>query len=454
MFRLRKNILPIISKTFLKPTQTSKNKLVIYLQGRRLLSNEADDKYSLKHEEVGRPLYFDAQATTPVDPRVLDAMLPYLVTYHGNPHSRTHAYGWESEAAVEKAREQVAHLIGADPKEIVFTSGATESNNVSVKGVARFYAPRKKHVITTQIEHKCVLDSCRALEGEGFKVTYLPVQENGIIKLEDLEQAITSETSLVSIMAVNNEIGVKQPIADIGALCKSKKVFFHTDAAQAIGKVPLNVNKMNIDLMSISGHKIYGPKGIGALYIRRRPRVRVEPIQSGGGQERGMRSGTVPTAITVGLGAACELAEREMTYDHAWMEKLSQRFLEKIFSKLTHVIRNGDPEQSYPGCINLSFAYVEGESLLMALKDVALSSGSACTSASLEPSYVLRAIGADEDLAHSSIRFGFGRYTTAEEVDYTAEKTIRHVERLREMSPLWEMVQEGVDIKTIQWSQH
>ncbi|CAH2066862.1 unnamed protein product, partial [Iphiclides podalirius] len=399
------------------------------IQGNRKLSNLADnDKFSLKHEEIGRPLYFDAQATTPVDPRVLDAMLPYLVSYHGNPHSRTHTYGWESETAVEKAREQVANLIGADPKEIIFTSGATESNNISVKGVAHFYAPRKKHIVTTQIEHKCVLDSCRALEGEGFKITYLPVGQNGIINLQELEDALTPETSLVSVMTVNNEIGVKQPISEIGAICKRKKVFFHTDAAQALG--------------------------VGALFIRRRPRVRVEPIQSGGGQERGMRSGTVPTPLVVGLGAACEIAEREMKYDHAWMEKLSKRFLDKMYSKLTHVIRNGDPEQSYAGCINLSFAYVEGESLLMALKDVALSSGSACTSASLEPSYVLRAIGTDEDLAHSSIRFGLGRFTTMDEVDYTAEKTIKHVLRLREMSPLWEMVQEGVDIKTIKWSQH
>ncbi|XP_026727310.1 cysteine desulfurase, mitochondrial [Trichoplusia ni] len=456
MFRLSKNIVPSLSKALLKRSnQDQSNSILVLLQGPRLLSDKAKPgKFAVQHEDFGRPLYFDAQATTPVDPRVLDAMLPYLVSYHGNPHSRTHAYGWESEAAVEKAREQVAELIGADPKEIIFTSGATESNNISVKGVARFYAPRKKHIVTTQIEHKCVLDSCRALEGEGFKITYLPVQENGIIDMKDLEKALTPETSLVSIMTVNNEIGVKQPIAEIGAMCKSKKVYFHTDAAQALGKIPINVNEMNIDLMSISGHKIYGPKGIGALYIRRRPRVRVEPIQSGGGQERGMRSGTVPTPLVVGLGAACDIAKREMAYDHAWMEKLSQRFLDKIYSKLSHVIRNGDPKQTYPGCINLSFAYVEGESLLMALKDIALSSGSACTSASLEPSYVLRAIGTDEDLAHSSIRFGLGRFTTLEEVDYTAEKTIKHVERLREMSPLWEMVQEGVDIKTIQWSQH
>ncbi|BES88475.1 Cysteine [Nesidiocoris tenuis] len=403
----------------------------------------------------GRPLYMDAQATTPLDPRVLDAMLPYLTSLFGNPHSRTHAYGWESEKAVEDARQDIANLIGAsDPKEIVFTSGATECNNIAVKGVARFYGEKKKHIITTQTEHKCVLDSCRMLQNEGFDVTYLPVNTNGLICLEQLEKAMRKDTVLVSIMAVNNEIGVIQPIEEIGKLCRSRKVFFHTDAAQAVGKIAIDVNKMNIDLMSISGHKLYGPKGVGALYVRRRPRVRIEPIQSGGGQERGLRSGTVPTPLVVGMGEACKLALNDMEYDHAWMEKLSERLLTKITTNLTHVIRNGDPVHSYPGCINLSFAYVEGESLLMALKDVALSSGSACTSASLEPSYVLRAIGADEDLAHSSIRFGLGRFTTMEEVDYTAERCIKHVLRLREMSPLWEMVQEGIDLKSIKWSQH
>uniref|UniRef100_A0A1A9WMD5 cysteine desulfurase n=1 Tax=Glossina brevipalpis TaxID=37001 RepID=A0A1A9WMD5_9MUSC len=411
-------------------------------------------RFNIKAENIqGRPLYLDAQATTPLDPRVLDAMLPYLTHFYGNPHSRTHAYGWESERAVEKAREQVAHIIGADPKEIIFTSGATESNNIAVKGVARFYS-KKQHVVTTQTEHKCVLDSCRALENEGFRVTYLPVKPNGIIDMQKLEEALTSDTSLVSVMAVNNEIGVKQPIAEIGKLCRSKKIFFHTDAAQAVGKIPINVNDMNIDLMSISGHKIYGPKGVGALYVRRRPRVRLEPVQSGGGQERGLRSGTVPAPLAVGLGAAAELAEQEMEYDGKWINFLSNRLLDRLTKALPQVIRNGDPEQTYNGCLNLSFAYVEGESLLMALKDVALSSGSACTSASLEPSYVLRAIGADEDLAHSSIRFGIGRFTTIEEVDYTADKCIKHVERLREMSPLWEMVQEGIDLKSIQWSQH
>ncbi|XP_033374974.1 cysteine desulfurase, mitochondrial isoform X2 [Parus major] len=350
-----------------------------------------------------RPLYMDVQATTPLDPRVLDSMLPYLTAYYGNPHSRTHAYGWESEAAMENARRQVADLIGADSREIIFTSGATESNNMAIK---------------------------------------------------ELEAAFQPDTSLVTVMTVNNEIGVKQPIHDIGEICRAHKVFFHTDAAQAIGKIPVDVNNMKIDLMSISGHKIYGPKGVGALYVRRRPRVRLEPLQSGGGQERGLRSGTVPTPLAVGLGAACEVAQQEMEYDHNRISKLAERLITKIMSEVPDVVMNGDQEHRYPGCINLSFAYVEGESLLMALKDVALSSGSACTSASLEPSYVLRAIGTDEDLAHSSIRFGIGRFTTEEEVDYTVQKCIQHVKRLREMSPLWEMVQDGIDLKSIKWTQH
>ena len=325
-------------------------------------------------KQEARCLYLDAQATTPLDPRVLDAMMPYQITQFGNPHSRTHAYGWESEAAVEKARAQVASLISADPKEIIFTSGATESNNIAVKGVARFYRDRKKHVITTQTEHKCVLDSCRYLENEGWKVTYLPVMQNGLVDLRDLENAIRPETCLVSIMTVNNEIGVLQPVSEIGRICRSRGVFFHTDAAQAVGKVELNVDQMNIDLMSISGHKIYGPKGVGALYVRRRPRVRLEPIQSGGGQERGLRSGTVPTPLVVGLGAACQVARLEMENDSKWVKLLSERLLAGM-SALPHVVRNGDPVHSYPGCINLSFACVEGESLLAALKDVALSSG-------------------------------------------------------------------------------
>lgn len=451
----------MLRRLLVKPRLTSSSCRILISKGLKTtatdetISNVSRVSASVEDEQSElRPLYLDAQATTPLDPRVLDAMMPYSVSFYGNPHSRTHAYGWESEQAVELARKQVADLIGADPKEIVFTSGATESNNISVKGVARFYKKNKKHVITTQTEHKCVLDSCRALESEGFDVTYLPVMKNGLIDVQQLESAIRPDTSLVSVMTVNNEIGVTQPMKEIGDLCRKNKIFFHTDAAQAVGKIPLDVNDLKIDLMSISGHKIYGPKGVGALYIRRRPRVRVEPIQSGGGQERGMRSGTVPHVLAVGLGAACEVAKEELEYDHKRVTELSNRLVNGIAAGLTHVIRNGDPDHSYPGCVNLSFAFVEGESLLMALKDVALSSGSACTSASLEPSYVLRAIGADEDLAHSSIRFGIGRFTTEEEIDYTVERTIKHVKRLREMSPLWEMVQEGIDIKTIQWSQH
>jgi len=398
-------------------------------------------------------LYLDAQATTPMDPRVLDAMLPYQVSYYGNPHSRTHQYGWESEKAMEVAREQVAGLVGADPKEIIWTSGATESNNIAVKGVGRFYKGKKKHVVTTQTEHKCVLDSCRILESEGIDVTYLPVLPSGLIDLEQFEAALRPDTSLVSVMMVNNEIGVIQPVEEIGKICRARKIFFHTDAAQAVGKIPVDVNSMNIDLMSISGHKIYGPKGVGALYVRRRPRVRVEPIQNGGGQERGLRSGTVPTPLVVGLGAACELANREMEYDHQHVQRLSDMLVEGLTSQLQNVVRNGG-ENVYPGCVNLSFHCVEGESMLMAMKDVALSSGSACTSASLEPSYVLRALGAEEDMAHSSIRFGIGRFTSEDEVRYTVERTVKEVNRLREMSPLWDMVQDGIDLKTIQWTQH
>lgn len=414
----------------------------------------------------GRPVYLDLQATTPMDPRVLDAMLPFMIGNYGNPHSRTHQYGWEAEGAVEKARAQVSGLIGADPKEIVFTSGATESNNIAIKGVARFYkkpltdanttttANSRGHIITSQTEHKCVLDSCRSLEAEGFRVTYLPVGKGGLVDLKALETAFAPDTLLVSIMAVNNEIGVMQPLKQIGAMCRQHQVYFHTDAAQALGKIPLDVDAMNIDLLSISGHKIYGPKGVGALYVRRRPRVRVEALQSGGGQERGIRSGTVPTPLAVGLGEACRLAAGEMASDARHVTALSKRLVSALTRRLPKVIRNGDPKHSYPGCVNLSFAYVEGESLLMSLKNVALSSGSACTSASLEPSYVLRALGTDEDLAHSSIRFGFGRFSTKAEVDFCIDQTIQHVARLREMSPLWEMVQEGIDIKSIEWSQH
>eukprot|EP01091_Cochliopodium_minus_P009278 TRINITY_DN224_c0_g1_i2.p1 TRINITY_DN224_c0_g1~~TRINITY_DN224_c0_g1_i2.p1 ORF type:complete len:456 (-),score=127.22 TRINITY_DN224_c0_g1_i2:84-1430(-) len=399
-----------------------------------------------------RSIYLDFQATTPVDPRVLDKMIPFFVDYYGNPHSKTHSYGWEAENAVEEARENVANLINANSKEIVFTSGATESNNAALKGVARFYKKKKDHIITTVTEHKCVLDTCRVLEQEGFKVTYLPVKSNGLIDLETLRSSIKEETSIVSIMAVHNEIGVIQPLEEIGKICRERGVFFHTDAAQAVGKIPIDVNKMNIDLMSISGHKIYGPKGVGALYVRRKPRVRIEPLINGGGQERGMRSGTLATPIIAGFGEACKIAKEEMERDRERISKLFNRLYEGI-KKLPNIQLNGDLQNRYFGNCNISFAYVEGESLLMALKDVALSSGSACTSASLEPSYVLRALGVDEELAHTSIRFGIGRFTTEKEIDFTIDLCIKQVNRLRDLSPLWEMYQEGIDIKSIKWTQ-
>lgn len=404
----------------------------------------------------GRPAYLDMQATTPLDPRVLDAMLPFFTEQYGNPHSRTHSFGWEAEKAVEHAREQIATLIGASPREIIFTSGATESNNIAVKGITRFLRSRKSHVITSQIEHKCVLDSCRWLEGEGFEVTYLPVQKNGLIDLDQLKDSLRpGETALVSIMGVNNEMGALQPLKEIGELCKEAGAKFHTDCAQMVGKVPFDVDDLGVDAVSLSGHKLYGPKGIGALYVRRRPRLRIEPQMSGGGQERGLRSGTLPHPLAVGMGAACEVAGREMDRDRVHVDRLSDRLLDGITSRISHVTLNGDPDHSkrYPGCVNLSFACVEGESLLMALKNIAVSSGSACTSASLEPSYVLRALGVDEELAHTSIRFGIGRFTTEEEVDLAVELCTKHVDRLRSMSPLWDMVQQGIDLKTIQWTQ-
>ncbi|KAA8913280.1 pyridoxal phosphate-dependent transferase [Sphaerosporella brunnea] len=404
-------------------------------------------------DQGARPIYMDMQATTPTDPRVLDAMLPFYTGLYGNPHSRTHAYGWEAEKAVDKAREHIADLVGADPKEIIFTSGATESNNMSIKGVARFYKAKKKHIITSQTEHKCVLDSCRHLQEEGFEVTYLPVQNNGLIDLKQLEAAIRPDTSLVSIMTVNNEIGVIQPMEEIGRICKKHKVFFHTDAAQAVGKIPVDVNKWGVDLMSISGHKIYGPKGIGACFVRRRPRVRLEPIISGGGQERGLRSGTLAPPLVVGMGEACRIAKEELAYDHARVSALSKRLQDGLLA-MEHTTLNGSPDHRYPGCVNISFAYVEGESLLMALKDIALSSGSACTSASLEPSYVLRALGSSDESAHSSIRFGIGRFTTEAEIDYVLKAVKERVNFLRELSPLWELVQEGVDLSTIEWTGH
>eukprot|EP00744_Colponema_vietnamica_P010717 GILI01015112.1.p1 GENE.GILI01015112.1~~GILI01015112.1.p1 ORF type:complete len:429 (-),score=117.06 GILI01015112.1:237-1523(-) len=398
-----------------------------------------------------RGVYLDNQATSPLDPRVLDIMMPFQTEKYGNCHSRTHEYGWVTEEAVEKARKQLADLIGASPKEIFFTSGATESNNIAIKGVADFNKEKKKHVITLQTEHKCVLDSCRYLEMNGFEVTYLPVQKNGLVDLEVLEKAIRPDTSLVSTMLVHNEIGVIQPVAEIGRICRKRKVHFHTDAAQAVGKIPLNVDAMNIDLMSISGHKMYGPKGVGALYMRRRPRVRVRSPVSGGGQERGIRSGTVAVPLAVGIGAAAEICSIEMARDTERIKRLQQRLLDGLNAKLSHLIINGDMANRYCGNLNISFACVEGESLLMGIKDVAVSSGSACTSASLEPSYVLRALGIDAENAHTSIRFGIGRFTTEQEIDFVVEKTVKEVSRLRDLSPLWDLLLEGKSASEIEW---
>ena len=400
------------------------------------------------------PIYLDYQATTPVDPRVMDAMIPYFTEKFGNPHSRSHQYGWEAEEAVEIARGQVATLIGAQSKEIIFTSGATESNNLAIKGLARFYKDQKNHIITVATEHKCVLDACRHLEQEGFEVTYLPVKPDGLIDLEDLKNAITDKTLLVSVMAVNNEIGVIQPLEEIGKICRANKIFFHSDIAQAFGKIPIDVEKCNIDLASISGHKIYGPKGVGALYIRRKPRVRLEPIFNGGGQERGMRSGTVPSPLVVGLGKAAEIAGTDMDKDYKHIKKLSDRFIASIMNGAKDIFLNGNAEHRFPGNINMSFSYIEGESMILAIKDLAVSSGSACTSSSLEPSYVLKSMGIGDELAHTSIRFGVGRFTTEEEIDYASSLVLSKIAHLREMSPLWEMVQEGVDLSKIQWSSH
>ncbi len=400
------------------------------------------------------PIYLDYQSTTPIDPRVIEIMTRAMEDDFGNPHSRSHSYGWKAEELVENARKQIANLINANEKEIFFTSGATESNNIAIKGVGHFYKnANKNEIITLATEHKCVINSCRDLEQEGFKSTFLPVQKNGLVDLNLLENSITDKTCLVSIMAINNEIGVIQPIKEIGELCRRKGVFFHTDCAQAFGKIPLNVEEMNIDLMSISGHKIYGPKGIGAIYIRRKPRVRIKSLISGGGQERGIRSGTVPTFLAVGLGFASEIAKNEIEKDFQHVKKLSDKFYQSI-TNLTHVYLNGDKTNRYPGNLNFSFAGIEGESMIMAIKDLAVSSGSACTSASLEPSYVLHALGVEDDLAHTSIRFGFGRFTTEEEIDYAINLIANKVSKLRAMSPLWEMIQEGVDLKSINWKSH
>ena len=399
------------------------------------------------------PIYLDYSATTPVDPRVAEKMIPYLVEKFGNPASRSHAFGWEAEAAVEEAREEVAQLLNADPKEIVWTSGATESNNLAIKGAAHFYAGKGKHLVTVKTEHKAVLDTCRELERQGFEVTYLDVQENGLLDLATLTAALRPDTILVSVMLVNNEIGVIQPIAEIGEICRARGILFHVDAAQATGKVAIDLATLKVDLMSFSAHKTYGPKGIGALYVRRKPRVRLEAQMHGGGHERGFRSGTLATHQIVGMGEAFRLARLEMGAENERVRALRDRLL-KGLSGIDQVFINGDMEQRVAHNLNISFAYIEGESMLMAIKDLAVSSGSACTSASLEPSYVLRALGREDELAHSSIRFTLGRFNTEEEIDHAIKLLHEKIGKLRELSPLWEMVQEGVDLSTVQWAAH
>ncbi|MFA7833347.1 IscS subfamily cysteine desulfurase [Aeromonas dhakensis] len=401
------------------------------------------------------PIYLDYSATCPVDPRVAEKMMQCLTMdgLFGNPASRSHRFGWQAEEAVDLARNQVAELIGADPREIVFTSGATESNNLAIKGVAHFYVGKGKHIVTSKTEHKAVLDTCRQLEREGYEVTYLEPMPNGLFTLEQIEGALRDDTILVSIMHVNNEIGVVQNIAAIGELCRSRKILLHVDAVQSVGKIPVDVEALKVDLLSMSAHKVYGPKGIGALYVRRKPRVRLEAQMHGGGHERGMRSGTLPTHQIVGMGEAFRIAKEEMASEGERIMALRQRLWDGI-KDIEEVYINGDLEQRVPGNLNVSFAYVEGESLIMALKDLAVSSGSACTSASLEPSYVLRALGLNDELAHSSIRFSMGRFTTEEEIDYAIKLIRDSIGRLREMSPLWEMYKDGVDLNTVEWAHH
>lgn len=404
---------------------------------------------------VKLPIYMDNHATTPLDPRVLEAMMPYLTGIFGNAASRNHSFGWEAEKAVEKAREQVAKLIGATAKEVIFTSGATESDNLAIKGIAEMYRERGNHIITQVTEHKAVLDTCKKLEKQGYRVTYLPVQADGLIDMEDLKRAIDDQTILVSIMYANNEIGVVQPIAEIGKLCHEKGIIFHTDAVQAVGKISVDVQKDNIDVLSISAHKLYGPKGVGALYVRRRnPRVQISEQINGGGHERGMRSGTLNVPGIVGLGAACEIAMNEMETEGKRETELRDYLKAKLENALDYVHVNGNMDHHLPGNLNMSFVYVEGESLLMGINDIAVSSGSACTSATLEPSYVLKALGLGDDVAHSSIRFGLGRFNTKAEVDYVSDKIIDVVKKLRELSPLYEMVKEGIDLTKIEWAAH
>jgi cysteine desulfurase len=405
---------------------------------------------------VQLPIFMDNHSTTPVDPRVLEEMLPYFTRRFGNAASRSHKFGWEAEEAVEHARERIVELIGAsDPKEIVFTSGATESDNLAIKGVAEFYADKGDHIITCVIEHKAVLDTCKRLEKEGKKVTYLPVGKDGRVDPDDVKKAITDKTILVSIMLANNEIGTVQPIAEIGKITREKGVLLHTDAVQGAGKIPFDVQKMNVDLASLSAHKIYGPKGIGALWVRRsKPRVRLVAQMDGGGHERGMRSGTLNVPAIVGFGKACEILHAEGAQESTRLLAMRERLRKKLVDSIEEVYLNGSLEHRLPGNLNLSFAFIEGEAMMMAIKDVAVSSGSACTSASLEPSYVLRALGVGDELAHSSIRFGLGRFNTEEEVDYVADLVIRKAKHLRDMSPLWEMHREGIDLKQVEWTAH
>ena len=404
-------------------------------------------------KDIKLPIYMDNHATTPMDPRVLEEMLPYFMEKFGNAASRNHSFGWVAEEGTETARERIAKLIGATTKEVIFTSGATESDNLAIKGVAEMYREKGNHIITAVTEHKAVLDTSKRLEKYGYRVTYLPVQKDGLIDLDDLKRAMDDKTILVTIMAANNEIGVLQPVAEIGKLCRERGVIFHTDATQAIGKIPFDVSKQNVDLASISAHKMYGPKGVGALYVRRKnPRVQISAIIDGGGHERGMRSGTLNVPGIVGLGKACALAQEELPQESCRLAGLRNRLRDRIMGKLDEVYLNGSMEHRLPGNLNISFAYVEGESLLMGINDVAVSSGSACTSATLEPSYVLKALGTGDDLAHSSIRFGIGRFNTEAEVDYVADRVIETVGRLRELSPLYEMAKEGINLKDVKWA--
>lgn len=441
-------------QTFIRNNNLTKRLFVTY-------NNELSIPSEFYKSSNKLPTYLDSQSTTQIDPRVYEAMTPYFSTYFGNPHSRTHKYGWESSDAVENAREKVANVVGAQTSEIIFTSGATESNNLAIKGLAYYENSRsestkikKNHIITLQTEHKCVLESCRHLSNQGFDITYLPVKQNGLVCLDTLERNIRKETLLVSIMAVHNEIGVIQPLKEIGALTRKNGIYFHSDAAQAFGKIMLDVKAMNIDMMSISGHKIYGPKGVGALYIRKKPRIRLQPLIHGGGQERGFRSGTLPTPLIVGLGKAGELAIDDFEKDYNHIKLLRDRFLNNLKKELTHFQINGSTLESerYIGNLNISFEGVEGEGLLTACREVALSSGSACTSSSLEPSYVLKALNVRDELSHNSIRVGFGRFNTIEEVDEASKLIITAVKNLRTISPLWEMIQEGIDLSTIKWA--